>query len=145
MENLAFQSLPALAIANGATTPEPTHGQAWAWSTTLSKPVYWSGSQWVELPSGGGGGSLTTGSSEVNLTETINRLVVTGQTGITAISKVNAWIGVSTAENDSEAHILANAFLGVGVSDIVPGTGFTLNVVNEDDAFTGLFQVHWSY
>lgn len=98
-----------------------------------------------ESEAGGGGGGLTTGSSEISLTGTINRLTVTGQAGVTAGSKVMAWLGSTTADNDAETHILASGFLGVVVSNIVPGTGFTLNILNEDDAFTGLFQVHWSY
>lgn len=46
MKDLGFRQLPALAIAEGATTPAPA-GSAWAWSTTLVKPVFWTGTQWT--------------------------------------------------------------------------------------------------
>ena len=48
-KQLAFKSLPQLAIAEGATTPSPgaTANGVWAWSTTLSKPLYWTGTSWT--------------------------------------------------------------------------------------------------
>lgn len=38
-------ALSVLAVAEGATTPVPS-GPCWAWSSTLSKPVYWNGTKW---------------------------------------------------------------------------------------------------
>lgn len=38
-------ALSQIAVAEGATTPAPS-GPGWAWSTTLSKPVYWNGAKW---------------------------------------------------------------------------------------------------
>ncbi len=50
-KQLSFWSPPALAIAQGATAPNPGVVGAVAWSTTLLKPVYWTGSLWtVYLP-----------------------------------------------------------------------------------------------
>ena len=44
--SLSIETLPALAIAEGATTPNPGNPGAWAWSTTLNRPVHWNGSAW---------------------------------------------------------------------------------------------------
>lgn len=47
-KQLSYKSLPSLAIAEGATTPDlgvDAKG-AWAWSTTLACPVYWNGAKW---------------------------------------------------------------------------------------------------
>ena len=38
-------ALSVLAVAEGATTPVPS-GSCWAWSSTLSKPVFWNGTKW---------------------------------------------------------------------------------------------------
>lgn len=46
MKTLSFANLPAFAIANGATTPNPGFSGVWAWSTTLSLPVLWNGTAW---------------------------------------------------------------------------------------------------
>ncbi len=56
---MSIQSLraiapPALAIAEGATTPNPGIVGVSCWSTTLAKPVYWDGTIWT---AGSGGGS----------------------------------------------------------------------------------------
>lgn len=45
MKDLSIRVLPALAIAEGATTPDPG-GKAWVWSTTLGAPVFWDGTRW---------------------------------------------------------------------------------------------------
>ncbi len=46
IEQVRTQALPVLAVAEGATTPNPG-GNGWAWSSTLAKPVYWTGTQWT--------------------------------------------------------------------------------------------------
>lgn len=46
IEQVRTQALPVLAVAEGATTPNPG-GKGWAWSSTLAKPVYWTGTQWT--------------------------------------------------------------------------------------------------
>jgi hypothetical protein len=46
IEQVRTQALPLLAVAEGATTPNPG-GNGWAWSSTLAKPVYWTGTQWT--------------------------------------------------------------------------------------------------
>jgi len=51
IQQLRTQTLPILAVAEGATTPNPG-GSGWAWSSTLSKPVYWTGSVWTGKATG---------------------------------------------------------------------------------------------
>lgn len=53
-KNLNFQAPPALAIAEGAAAPNPGIVGVSVWSTTLGKPVYWTGAAWT---AGAGGGS----------------------------------------------------------------------------------------
>lgn len=93
----------------------------------------------------GGGGSATTGESEINATSDLNSVVVTGQTGITATTKVQAWIAGSTADHDEEAHLLAKSLCDVAVTSLVAGTGFTLNLINPDATVRGLIKIYWSY
>lgn len=38
-------ALSVLAVAEGATTPDPG-GSGWAWSSTLGAPVFWDGTRW---------------------------------------------------------------------------------------------------
>ncbi|MDP2262686.1 MAG: hypothetical protein Q8K24_05955 [Hydrogenophaga sp.] len=61
--NLNFQAPPQLAIAEGAATPNPGLVGVSVWSTTLAKPVYWTGSQWTAGSSGDGGGGSPGGST----------------------------------------------------------------------------------
>lgn len=45
MRDLTPRAFPALAVAEGATTPAPD-GRSWIWSTTLSRPMFWDGARW---------------------------------------------------------------------------------------------------
>ena len=47
MKEVSFQSPLSLAIAEGATTPNPGFVGARVWSSTLGKPVYWTGTAWT--------------------------------------------------------------------------------------------------
>lgn len=47
MQELSFQKPMVLAIAEGATTPNPGQAGVTVWSSTLGKPVYWTGTQWT--------------------------------------------------------------------------------------------------
>lgn len=47
MKEVSFQSPLSLAIAEGATTPNPGFAGARVWSSTLSRPVTWDGSKWT--------------------------------------------------------------------------------------------------
>ena len=47
-KQLAFKSIPQLAVNDGDTSPNLSAASGvWAWSTILSKPVYWTGNNWV--------------------------------------------------------------------------------------------------
>lgn len=56
VHSLRTIALSEFAVAEGATTPVPS-GPCWAWSSILSKPVYWDGSKWT---AGTGGASAGT-------------------------------------------------------------------------------------
>lgn len=55
-------------------------------------------------------------------------VAVTGQAGIGAGSRVEAWIdtGTATAAHSTDEHIMAAALLDVTYGKIVAGTGFTI-------------------
>lgn len=48
-KSLRFESLPSLAISEGATTPNPGVSGVWVWSSTLSKPMHWNGTKWTSV------------------------------------------------------------------------------------------------
>ena len=54
MKEVSFQSPLSLAIAEGATTPNPGFAGARVWSSTLSRPVTWDGSKWTAKSTAGG-------------------------------------------------------------------------------------------
>lgn len=58
--------LTQLAVADGATTPDPG-SPVWAWSTTENAPVYWSGSAWVKP---------ATGASPLTVPESVDAIYV---------------------------------------------------------------------
>lgn len=62
MQSVSFIGLPSYAIAAGATTPDPGAVGNLAWSTTLSKVVFWNGTVWNEV------GSAATGTKVSALT-----------------------------------------------------------------------------
>lgn len=65
-KQLHFQAPPSAAIAEGATTPNPGIVGAAAWSTTLNRMVWWTGSIWTASPSGGGSPGGTSGQVQFN-------------------------------------------------------------------------------
>ena len=71
-KQLAFKSIPSLAVAEGATTPNlgVAAKGAWAWSSTLSKPVYWDGTKWTAGSSTGGGTGVDVSNSTTGPTAT---------------------------------------------------------------------------
>lgn len=54
MKEVSFQAPLSLAIAEGATTPNPGFAGARVWSSTLSQPVTWDGSKWTAKSTAGG-------------------------------------------------------------------------------------------
>jgi len=86
IQQLRTQTLPILAVAEGATTPNPG-GSGWAWSSTLSKPVYWTGSVWT----GKAAGSDASGAVQFN-----NAGVLGGATNV-AISSGDLSLATSSS------------------------------------------------
>lgn len=60
MRALTFVGLPSLAVAEGATTPNPGYN-AVVWSTTLGAVVAWDGSAWHAIDAGGAGSAIPYG------------------------------------------------------------------------------------
>ncbi len=61
-KNLNFQAPPSLALTEGAKTPDPGILGVSVWSSTLGKPVWWTGALWTAGAAGGAtspGGPLT--------------------------------------------------------------------------------------
>lgn len=49
MKELSFQKPLVLAIAEGATTPDPAQAGVTVWSSTLSGLVVWTGAKWTKV------------------------------------------------------------------------------------------------
>ena len=84
-------------------------------------------------PGGGGGSGATVGNTTVDFGafpgQSDTRVVITGQAGILAGSVVNAWLRPeATADHAADEHLLET--LKVFAGNIVPGTGFTVYVLN---------------
>lgn len=58
-KTLSFKTLPNLAIAEGATTPNAGSAGVWTWSTTLNRPVFWNGTLWTAGAAGAAAGANT--------------------------------------------------------------------------------------
>lgn len=56
-QQLGYEQLLQLAVADGATTPNPGVPGVVAYSTTLSKPVFWNGTAWSHTFGAAGGGA----------------------------------------------------------------------------------------
>lgn len=100
---------------------------------------------WAAAPGGGGGGGDTTtvdfGSSAAG--SQLAEVTITGQTSITATSRVKAWIAaIATADHNVAEHVLIPA--KVTIRDIVVGTGFTIQVAS-DLSLNGTFTVQWEW
>lgn len=71
--------------------------------------------------------------------------VVTGQTGIGAASKTDAWIVHATSANHTESdHDYAATFVGLSTGNIVVGTGFTI-YARSLERMEGQFTVQWAW
>lgn len=70
--------------------------------------------------------------------------VITGISAIQSTSYVEAYFqGDSTADNDSDSHLIASRLVSVTAGSIVPGIGFTITAQSDGDV-TGTFQVRWA-
>lgn len=77
-EQLGFQGLPRLAIAEGATTPDPGIVGVLVWSTTLGAVVRWNGTSWNAI--GGGIANFTSARNTAapNATIPVHSFAATG-------------------------------------------------------------------
>lgn len=128
-KNLNFQAPPALAIAEGAASPNPGIVGVSVWSTTLGRPVYWTGSQWTAGTSGGGGSTdplvlATTGSTP---SVAANTVVVFGRT--IAGRALPAFVGPAGVDSALQPWLARNKvgyWCPPGNATTVPGVfGFT--------------------
>lgn len=69
MKNLNYQSLPHVAIAENAATPNPGIAGVFVWSTTASKILLWNASNWVAVAGSSGGGVTVSDTAPVSPTE----------------------------------------------------------------------------
>ena len=131
-KTLSFKSLPSLAIAEGDTSPNPGSAGVWAWSTTLSKPVYWTGSLWTAGSSGSGSITYNSGTLPLDFGSYPGSnqaaYFLSGQTAITSNSQVKVYVSANATSVDHTAndHIWLSNFLTITVSDVIPGSGFVV-------------------
>jgi hypothetical protein len=97
----------------------------------------------------GGGGGVTAGTSTVSLGSTATNeaeLVVTGQAGILAGSKVSAQIGITATADYTSKDLKYLGSLGVSVTtgNVVAGTGFTI-FIRSSQKLTGDISIDWIY
>ena len=90
----------------------------------------------------GGAATLDFGAAPGSSTASV---AVTGQAGILSGSRVRAWVQGSTSDHNAYEHsrIFPNR-IGLGVSDIVAGTGFTIHAETEL-RLTGDVAVKWEW
>jgi hypothetical protein len=89
-KQLAFKSFPALAVVDGDTTPSlGADNVAWAWSSILSKPVFWNGANWVSI-------NTEPVKSVLNLTEAFSISINSSGTGQWVICNLSSAINIGT-------------------------------------------------
>ena len=95
-QQLTFKSLPALPLIEGAVEPNlgSTGKGAWAWSDTLSKPMFWDGAKWTAGSTGGGGTAMAIQATTVNfpVANYAHATVNVVAAGVTPTSRVLAWL-----------------------------------------------------
>lgn len=141
-----FLAPPQLAIAEGATTPDPggtAARGAIVWSTTLSAVVRWSGTAWNAMASGGG--DLITLESERYLTRvTANNnggtLVTTGS-GVSLIGSASA----NDAFNFTTLHQSLPAIRFIPALNTQSGWQDTAALVARGGANAGGFMATWLF
>lgn len=74
-KDLGFRAPPSLAVAVGATTPNPGVSGALIWSTTASAPLVWDGSKWAAI---GGAVPASTFVQAVAYTPSADHIDITG-------------------------------------------------------------------
>lgn len=145
---LAFKALPSLAIAEGASTPDPSIPGVQIWSTTLNKPMYWTGSIWTAGPTGGGSVVQGQGFATLNFGTGSNeaQVSVTGQTDILSTAKVNIGVNADSTSGNHTAqdHKWFLQLCSLTVSTPVAATGFTI-YARSVHKLVGTFQVQYNW
>ena len=98
---------------------------------------------------GGSGGSGVTGSTTIDFGafpgSNTATAAVTGQAGIGAGSRVNAWlVATATGDHTIADHTFAMTLCGVGAGSIVAATGFTI-YAQSNEKMQGTYTVHWAW
>lgn len=101
----------------------------------------------ADVGGGGGGTTLTRGTATLDFGSAPGtnfiQTVVTGLTGIGASPSIKLWIQAdSTLTHNAYEHIVAP--IKLAPSDIVAGTGFTINALT-DWRLTGTFTCHYEF
>lgn len=134
-------------LTGTALLTTPVAGVVEATSTGLYYTLG-SGSR-VNLTSGGGGGSVNSGSTTIDFGtfpgSTDASVVVTGQSGIVAGSVVTAWPNaIATADHSAMEHIVDPPRFVAG--DIVPGVGFTIYAFTQNTRrHYGQYSTAWTW
>jgi hypothetical protein len=103
----------------------------------------------IDAAGGGGGGSAAGGAATINFGaapgDATASVVVTGQTGLLTSSRIRAWVQGSTADfNEYEHSRLLPLMVGLGISDVVAGTGFTIHA-SVDGRLSGTIAIKWEW
>jgi hypothetical protein len=96
---------------------------------------------------GGGGTTINSGITELNFGTGEDNLVVTitGQAGITASSKIKAWIsGTGTTDHSSDEHAILSPYFQCITRNIVNGVGFDIVAVSQVKV-SGRINVQWEW
>ena len=90
----------------------------------------------------GGSATIDFGAAPGSSTASI---AVTGQTGLIAGSRIKTWVAGSTSDHNEYEHsrIFPNR-VGLGIGDVVAGTGFTIHAETEM-RLTGDMSVKWEW
>jgi hypothetical protein len=98
-KQLSFKTVPEFPIIEGATSPDlgANAKGAWAWSSSIDKPVYWTGTNWTtgnSAPST----PLTVKSATVNfpIAKFSQATATVVEATVTIASKINAWLAPNT-------------------------------------------------
>jgi hypothetical protein len=102
----------------------------------------------INIPGGAGTGASGTATLDFGSTPGTNyvTVAVTGQTTIASNSHIRAWIqGTdSTATHNAFEHTLLPLYVNINTSDVIAGTGFTINAITEL-RLSGTISVRWQW
>lgn len=139
IQQLTFKSLPSLPIDEGATTPDlgATAKGAWAWSDTLLKPMYWTGTSWTAGSTGGGGTPLVIKAVIANfpVANYAHATVNVVEPAVTTVSRINAWLAPNSDWD-------ADDLVGYSVT-AVPKTGSIDFCISGIAPLVGKFDIYY--